>query len=75
MTQLTIGELLRRHRLDASLKQKELAELIAYDYTTISRVERNERLPTETYLEQFAEDAVQLVFKRPGKNGFSVFFA
>ncbi|MCP5017537.1 MAG: helix-turn-helix domain-containing protein [Ketobacter sp.] len=55
MTQLTIGELLRRHRLDASLKQKELAELIPYDHTSISRVERNERLPTEEYLEQFAK--------------------
>ncbi len=59
MTNLTIGELLRRHRLKASLKQKELAELIPYDHTTISRTERDERLPTEAYLEQFAE-ALQL---------------
>jgi WD40 repeat protein/transcriptional regulator with XRE-family HTH domain len=54
MTQQTVGELLRHHRLKASLKQKELARLILYDHTTISRIERDERLPNEAYLEQFA---------------------
>ncbi|MCB0193107.1 MAG: helix-turn-helix domain-containing protein [Anaerolineae bacterium] len=55
MTQLTIGELLRRHRLDALLTQKGLADLLPYDHTTISRIERNERLPPEGYLDHFAE--------------------
>lgn len=55
MLELTIGELLRRHRLDASLTQKQLADLLPYDHTTISRIERNERLPTEDYLSHFAE--------------------
>jgi WD40 repeat protein/transcriptional regulator with XRE-family HTH domain len=55
MAQITMGELLRRHRLNASLTQKELAKLIPYDHTTISRIERNERLPSEAYLEQFTE--------------------
>lgn len=55
MTQLTIGELLRRHWLDASLTQKQLANLLPYDHTTISRIERNERLPPEDYLDHFTE--------------------
>ncbi len=54
MTQMTIGELLRRHRLDACLTQKDLAKLLSYDHTTISRVERNERLPSQAYVEEFA---------------------
>ena len=54
-TQITIGELLRRYRLDASLTQKDLAQIVPYDHTTISRTERDERLPTAEYLEHFAE--------------------
>lgn len=55
MTLITIGELLRRHRLDASLTQQELARLMPFSYTTISRVENDKQRPTEAYLAQFAQ--------------------
>lgn len=54
MTQVTIGDLLRHHRIKAEMTQKELAQLIPYDHTTISRIERGERQPNEAYLTQFA---------------------
>ncbi|MCB0193106.1 MAG: helix-turn-helix domain-containing protein [Anaerolineae bacterium] len=52
---MTIGVLLRRHRLDASLTQKQLAQLLTYDHTTVSRIERNERPPSAEYLAEFAQ--------------------
>ena len=55
MTQLTIGELLRRHRLDAALTQKELAEMIDYDHSTVSRIERGTQIPKLEYIERFIE--------------------
>lgn len=55
MTLITIGELLRRHRLDASLTQQELARLMPFSYTTISRVKNDKHRPTEAYLAQFAQ--------------------
>ncbi len=54
--QRTLGELLRHHRLKASLKQSDLAEMLGYDNSHISRLERNERLPTEEYLQQFIQE-------------------
>lgn len=53
MSQRTIGELLRYHRLNASLKQKDLAEMIGYDHSQISRVERNLRVPTLEFVQEF----------------------
>ncbi len=53
MTQITIGELLRRHRLEASLTQKELSELIPFSYTTTSRVETDKQRPAPEYIEHF----------------------
>ena len=55
MTQLTIGELLRRHRLDAALTQKELAEMIDYDHSTVSRIERGTQIPKLEYVQRFIE--------------------
>lgn len=53
MTNRTLGELLRHHRLAASLKQADLARMLDYDTSHISRVERDLRTPTEEYLQQF----------------------
>ncbi|MEM7027981.1 MAG: helix-turn-helix transcriptional regulator, partial [Chloroflexota bacterium] len=50
---ITIGELLRRHRLDASLSQRELAQLIPYTDSVISRVENDLRGPEPAYIDQF----------------------
>lgn len=49
-TQATIGELLRRHRRDALLTQKELERLIGYDDTVISRVENDNIWPEWEYI-------------------------
>jgi len=51
-TQMTIGELFRRHRLAASLTQKELSDLLGYHNSIVSRVEGDEQRPSETYLQQ-----------------------
>ncbi len=56
MAQLTIGELLRRHRLEATLTQKELAEMIGgYRNSVISRVEQGRQVPTSEYVARFIE--------------------
>jgi WD40 repeat protein/transcriptional regulator with XRE-family HTH domain len=55
MTQVSIGELLRRHRLEASLTQKELADRMDYHNSVVSRVERNRQLPTSHYLDMFIQ--------------------
>jgi len=54
-TKRRIGELLRRHRLNASLKQAELGDLLGYDHSHVSRVERGLRLPTQEYVQQFIQ--------------------
>ncbi len=56
MTQLTIGELLRRHRLDASLTQKEVADMIGCHNSVVSRVEQGRQQPTPDYVERFIEE-------------------
>ena len=53
--QITIGELLRRHRLEAELTQQELAKLIPFSYTTISRVETDKQRVTEAFVDQFIQ--------------------
>jgi len=55
MAQLTIGELLRRHRLDLGLTQKAIAEKVGYDNTIVSRVERGELIPSEAFVTGFVE--------------------
>ena len=55
MIQLTIGELLRRHRLDASLTQKELADMIGCHNSVVSRVEQGRQAPTPDYLKRLIE--------------------
>lgn len=55
MTQITLGELLRRHRNDASLTQKELADMIGCHNSVVSRVEQDRQMPTPEYLERFME--------------------
>lgn len=55
MSQIEIGELLRRHRLDAVLTQKELADLIGCHNSVVSRVERGDQWPTLEYLQRFIE--------------------
>jgi WD40 repeat protein/transcriptional regulator with XRE-family HTH domain len=56
MTHITLGDLLRRHRLEASLTQKELANLVGYDHTGISRFERStDRSPQPDFIERFIE--------------------
>jgi transcriptional regulator with XRE-family HTH domain len=52
---LTIGELLRRQRQAASLTQKELAKLIGYSDTIVSRAETGPHLPKLDYIERFME--------------------
>lgn len=61
MTQTTLGDLLRRYRLEPSfiendsLTQKELADLIGCHNSVVSRVERGDQLPTLEYLQRFIE--------------------
>lgn len=61
MTQTTIGDLLRRHRLEpgfiekVALTQKELADLIGCHNSVVSRVERGDQSPTPEYLHRFIE--------------------
>lgn len=53
MTQVTIGELLRRHRLAAELTQKEIATKIGYHHSFVSRIERNSQIPNGDYVALF----------------------
>lgn len=55
MTQIRIGELLRRHRCEAALTQQELAARMGYHNSVVSRVEQGRQLPTPEYLARFAE--------------------
>lgn len=54
-TQITIGELLKRHRLAASLTQKQLAALIPFTDSIISRIETNLRPVDAEYLTAFID--------------------
>ncbi len=51
--QITISELLKRHRQAAELKQKELAKLLGYSDTIVSRIETGKQDPQPEYIEQF----------------------
>lgn len=55
MNNLKIGEFLRRYRLERDLKQKEIAKLIGYHHTFVSRVERGEYQPSLEYIEMFCD--------------------
>jgi transcriptional regulator with XRE-family HTH domain len=52
-TTIKIGDLLRRHRLEAGLTQKQLATEIDYHDSLVSRIERGEQQPTEDYVARF----------------------
>ncbi|KAA3664611.1 MAG: hypothetical protein DWQ04_04820 [Chloroflexi bacterium] len=49
--QLILGDLLRRHRKDASLSQKALGHLLDYSDTVVSRVENGEHWPLQVYID------------------------
>ncbi len=49
--QLILGDLLRRHRKDASLSQKALGKQLGYSDTIVSRVENGEHWPTQAYID------------------------
>lgn len=53
MTEIKLGELLRRHRLAADLSQKDVASAVGYNHGTISRIERNELFPPKNPIELF----------------------
>ena len=53
MPQITIGELLRRHRKEADLTQKAVADLIGYDNSLVSRIENGRATPTQEYISLF----------------------
>ena len=55
MARITIGELLRRHRLAAELTQKQVAEKIPCHHSLVSRVERGILFPSPSYVEHFIE--------------------
>jgi WD40 repeat protein/DNA-binding XRE family transcriptional regulator len=52
---VTLGELLKRYRQEADLTQKELAEMMGYHNSVVSRVERGDQEPTLDYLETFGK--------------------
>ena len=56
---VTLGELLRRHRLEASLTQKELARLIGCHNSVVSRVEQDRQAPALDYITRLL-DALEL---------------
>ena len=49
------GDLLRRLRRDASLSQKQIARLLGYDHSLISRVETGRHLPAHDFVDRFAD--------------------
>ncbi len=54
--QITIGELLRRHRLEADLTQKEVADMIGgHHNSVVSRIEQGRQAPVPEYVAQFIE--------------------
>lgn len=55
MSHLRVGDVLRRKRLDTRLTQKELAALVDYNHTYVSRVERGEQQPSQSYLTRCIE--------------------
>ena len=51
--ELKLGDLLRRHRKDASLSQKELGQMLDYSDSIVSRVENDEQWPAENFIKGF----------------------
>ena len=56
MANLTIGELLRRHRLATEMTQKEIADLIGCHNSVVSRVEQGRQAPTPEYVTRFVAE-------------------
>lgn len=55
MSQATVGELLRRHRVQLGLTQRQVGDQIGYDHSLVSRIERDIHTPTREYLQQFCK--------------------
>ncbi|MCB8975820.1 MAG: helix-turn-helix domain-containing protein [Ardenticatenaceae bacterium] len=53
--QLTLGERLRKKREEANLTQLELSKHLGYSNSVISRVEKNETLPTQEFIDMFIQ--------------------
>lgn len=51
----TLGELMRRRRLDADLTQRDLATRMGFHDSLVAAVEHGERAPSALYLDKFAE--------------------
>lgn len=51
----SIGQVIRRLRKRARMKQEALAELIGVTQPTLSRIETDERLPTDVQRELLAQ--------------------
>jgi len=58
MSEITIGELVRRYRLRADLTQKALAREIGCHHSLISRIERGNVLPSSDFVESFLRVSV-----------------
>jgi predicted ATPase/DNA-binding XRE family transcriptional regulator len=52
MMNVSLGTLLRRHRKAAGLTLKDLATQTSYTFSVISKIERDDYLPSATYLAQ-----------------------
>ena len=50
MSQTQIAQLLRQHRKEASLTQKELAQMLQCHNSAVSRVEKAHQVPKPEYL-------------------------
>ena len=62
MTQLSFGQKLRKIRHEKSLSLKQAAELIGIDYTTLSKIEKEERYPHIHSVKDYA-DAYEVDYK------------
>ena len=55
MNSKTLGEVLRRRRLEQSLTQRDLATRMGFHEGIIAEVERGDQAPTPQYLDRFVE--------------------
>ena len=62
MIQLSFGQKLRQLRHEKGLSLKQAAELIGIDYTTLSKIEKEERYPQINSIKAYA-DAYEVDYK------------
>jgi transcriptional regulator with XRE-family HTH domain len=62
MIQLSFGQKLRQIRHEKGLSLKQAAELIGIDYTTLSKIEKEERYPQINSIKAYA-DAYEVDYK------------